>query len=182
MPQALTCCTAVMPIVANLTGLGCCRRTLLCRDAWHALQLSRDPTVLCEVVKCLPSLVAALGPAISVHELLPALAGLLQAHLSWIAGQVVPVMADLLELLPPSSQDMLLKVGRAGEQASLALCSCVYLYTGASRNGNSAQVRSQGSRWTRCVDSLTAAATCFNSEKVVGLTRRTGHELMVYAL
>jgi hypothetical protein len=87
---------------------------LLCRDAWQALQLSRDPAVLCELVKCLPALIRALGPAITVQELLPSLAGLLQAHLAWIAGQLVAVMAELLELLPPSSQDMLLKVRPEG--------------------------------------------------------------------
>jgi hypothetical protein len=86
---------------------GCC---YCVRDAWQALQVSRDPAVLCELVKSLPGLINALGPAITVQELLPSLAGLLQAHLTWVAGQLVAVMAELLELLPPSSQDLLFKV------------------------------------------------------------------------
>eukprot|EP00775_Hariotina_reticulata_P013021 gene13021-13150_t len=80
------------------------------RDAWHALQSSRDPAVLCELVAGLPGLVAALGPAITGAELLPALATLLQNHLTWISSKLVAVMAQLLEALPASGQDMLLKV------------------------------------------------------------------------
>lgn len=84
----------------------------LSRDAWHALQTSRDPAVLCELIKCMPSLVTALGPAITCQELMPALAYLLQSHLSWIAAELVPVLGELMEILPPSSQDLILKVGR----------------------------------------------------------------------
>lgn len=89
-----------------------------CRDAWHALQSSRDPQVLCEVVSCLPRLMAALGPVLTHRELLPALAALLQSHLTWVAGQLVHVMADLLQQLPPSGHEMLLKV-------IMALLSCL---------------------------------------------------------
>lgn len=82
-----------------------------CRDAWHALQASRDPAVLCEVVNCLPQLMAALGPVLTHREMCPALAGLLQSHLTWVGGQMVQVMADLLTHLPPTGHELLLKVG-----------------------------------------------------------------------
>lgn len=73
--------------------------------------MSRDPAVLCELIKCLPGLISALGPAITCQELMPALAVLLQSHLTWVAPQLVAVLGDLMEVLPPSGQDMLLKVG-----------------------------------------------------------------------
>jgi hypothetical protein len=41
----------------------------------------------------------------------PALAGLLQSHLTWVGGQLVQVMADLLTQLPPTGHELLLKVG-----------------------------------------------------------------------
>jgi len=89
----------------------CCVLCVMqCRDAWHALQSSRDPQVLCAVVSCMPRLMAALGPVLTHREMLPALAALLQSHLTWVAGQLVQVMADLLQQLPPSGHDMLLKV------------------------------------------------------------------------
>lgn len=66
--------------------------------------------MLCEVVNCLPQLMAALGPVLAHREMVPALAGLLQSHLSWISGQLVHVMADLLTHLPHSGQELLLKV------------------------------------------------------------------------
>jgi hypothetical protein len=53
---------------------------------------------------------AALGPVLAHREVVPALAGLLQSHLSWIGGQLVLVMADLLTHLPHSGQELLLKV------------------------------------------------------------------------
>ena len=96
------CCPCCLACVC------CC---CCCRDAWHALQASRDPAVLCEVVSCMPQLMAALGPVLTHREMFPALAGLLQSHLSWIAGQLVLVMADLLPLLPSSGHELLLKVG-----------------------------------------------------------------------
>jgi hypothetical protein len=82
-----------------------------CRDAWQSLQTSRDPAVLCELVGCLPSLVSCLGPAVTGAELLPALAALLHNHLTWISSRLVRVMAPLLEVLPASGRDMVLKVG-----------------------------------------------------------------------
>lgn len=89
----------------------CC--SCCCRDAWHALQASRDPAVLCEVVNCLPQLMAALGPVLTHREMCPALAGLLQSHLTWVGGQLVQVMADLFTHLPPTGHELLLKVGGA---------------------------------------------------------------------
>lgn len=104
------CCTAVHPRPAP-------------RDAWHALQASRDPAVLCEVVNCLPQLMASLGPILAHREMLPALAGLLQAHLGWVGGHLVQVMADLLPHLPPSGHELLLKVSCAPWQGRKA---CVW--------------------------------------------------------
>lgn len=82
-----------------------------CRDAWHALQASRDPAVLCEVVSCLPLLVVALGPVLTHREVFPALTSLLHSHLNWISGHLVQVMVDLLEQMPRSGHEVLLKVG-----------------------------------------------------------------------
>lgn len=58
----------------------------------------------------MPQLMAALGPVLTHREMFPALAGLLQSHLSWIGSQLVLVMADLFPLLPPSGHELLLKV------------------------------------------------------------------------
>lgn len=66
--------------------------------------------MLCEVVNCLPQLMAALGPVLTHREMCPALAGLVQSHLSWVGGQLVQVMADLLTYLPPTGHELLLKV------------------------------------------------------------------------
>lgn len=119
-PRISSCTDARLCTVAELCFLCCC---CCCRGAWQALQLSRDPAVLCALVTCLPGLISTLGPSATVHELLPSLAGLLQAHLTWIAGQLVAVMAELLELLPPSSQDVLLKV-RAARFWGVAMQHC----------------------------------------------------------
>lgn len=83
------------------------------RDAWQSLQMSRDPAVLCELLKSMPSLMSALGPATTCQELMPAFAMLLQSHLGWIAGELVLVMGELMETLPPSCQELLLKVNYA---------------------------------------------------------------------